>query len=35
MAVDETARMTGSGNFHSGMTDLRVDSDGKVVQEHQ
>jgi len=33
--LDETARMTGAGNFHSGMTDLRVDSDGKVVQEHQ
>jgi adenylylsulfate kinase len=33
--LDETARMTGGGNFHSGMTDLRIDSDGKVVQEHQ
>jgi adenylylsulfate kinase len=33
--IEQTERLTGGGHFHSGMTDLRVDSDGKVVQEHQ
>jgi adenylylsulfate kinase len=33
--IEQTERLTGGGHFHSGMTDLRIDSDGKVVQEHQ